>query len=553
MQQTICAKVNPRLLTKADRLFTGSVEGRIIEILQNARRAGATEVRIRNKGSHVYVEDNGSGIDDFQKLLDLGGSGWDEKLEAGEDPAGVGLFSLAPREVSITSGNRCVTIKPSGWTGEAVQVRKSAKNVAGTVLSFQDDQPWDFETVQKHVVFSGMKVTVDGKYCHLMPFCSQDAAEYPDIGCRIEVVSDMSNYHRKWVSYYYHSKALVNFHGQVVELDHWPGKVQSGIHVLVDLTEQTLIRLMLPARTKLVENDALKKLKQAIEIEYYRYFQRQKEHSLWYDEYLRAKELGIDLPEAKPTYSLGLIHSEYDTAVEVTEPKNFKLSDGYLCLDADLDDEYDPTNAHLLAALGTFSEKPFVPVMINNGFFGYSWANLPKVTAVKVTAGKERLREMVLSCDLVCVESLSIEVQTSDGRQFKSEVSMAVVNEPPKGEYKWHNEAVYVTEAVRSELDYDNIWHHLGGYNDEGDCFETQQYYVERELNEFWSELIGPYEQMRHELISQINQQYRLYDKWQKIVITEDGNATIHFKDGKIETVKRPADDLDALQRGENP
>ena len=40
--ETIQAKVNQRLLTKADRLFTGSLNGRIIEILQNARRAGAT-------------------------------------------------------------------------------------------------------------------------------------------------------------------------------------------------------------------------------------------------------------------------------------------------------------------------------------------------------------------------------------------------------------------------------------------------------------------------------------------------------------------------------
>ena len=78
MQETICAKVNTRLLTKAERLFIGSVEGRIIEILQNARRAGATEIRISNKGELITVQDNGSGIEDFQKLLDLGGSGWDK-------------------------------------------------------------------------------------------------------------------------------------------------------------------------------------------------------------------------------------------------------------------------------------------------------------------------------------------------------------------------------------------------------------------------------------------------------------------------------------------
>src|SRR5512137_2072268 len=99
--ETIQATVNPRLLTKANRLFTGSLQGRIIEILQNARRAGATKVEITNDNGWIIVRDNGGGIDDFQRLLDLGGSGWDDCLEASEDPAGVGLFCLAPREVTI--------------------------------------------------------------------------------------------------------------------------------------------------------------------------------------------------------------------------------------------------------------------------------------------------------------------------------------------------------------------------------------------------------------------------------------------------------------------
>ena len=90
--QTIQAQVSKKLLTKSSRLFTGTLEGRIIEILQNARRAHATEVKITNREGLVIIEDNGCGIDDFQKLLDLGNSGWDEKLEAGEDPAGVGTL-----------------------------------------------------------------------------------------------------------------------------------------------------------------------------------------------------------------------------------------------------------------------------------------------------------------------------------------------------------------------------------------------------------------------------------------------------------------------------
>ena len=540
MHQTICAKVNPRLLTKADRLFTGSIEGRIIEILQNARRAGATEVRIKNKDGFVYVEDNGSGIDDFGKLLDLGGSGWDEKLEQGEDPAGVGLFCLAPREVHINSGDQTVTIQKAGWTGEAVSIEKSEKPVHGTVLRFEDDQCWDFETIEKYAVFTGIRVIVDGKYCHSRSFCGEESADYPDLGCRVEVISEMSNYHRKWMIYYYQSKVLVNFHGQIVELDYWPGTFKSSLHVLVDLTEQTQIRLMLPARTTLVENEALKKLKKAIEIEYYRYFQRQKEHTLYYDEYLRAKKLGIELPEATPKYTTGLICDEYGMAVEMTALKDFKLSEGFLCLDEDMKDEYGQTNVHLLAALGKFKKKPFVPVSIQSGYMGYSWANLPKVTSVKVTAGKERLRQTILNCDLVCVESLSITVQTSDGKTFVSDVPMAMANEPPQKGCKWHDEALYVTQAAQRELGRDNLWYHLGGYSDEGDTYETQQYYVEKDLDEFWSELIGPHEQFRHELIKCVNLHYRISGKWQKVTIEENGMVRIIYKDGKSEIVNPP-------------
>ena len=542
MQQTICAKVHPRLLTKANRLFTGSLEGRIIEILQNARRAGASDVRISNENGYITVQDNGSGIADFQKLLDLGGSGWDEALEQGEDPAGVGLFSLAPRQVTIVSRSHQVVIDKDGWTGKPIDVVESDEFIQGTKLVFQDDNPWDFETVEKHAVFAGMRVIVDGKYCHSMPFCSHEAAEYPDIGCRIEVTSELSKYHREWIRYTYQSKVMVNFHGQVVEMDYWPGKLDRNLHITVDLTAQTQIRLMLPTRTQLVENAALEQLKAAIEIEYFRYFQRQKEHTLQYDEYLRAKELGIVLPEATPTYRVGLIWDEYDQAAEVVEPKQFNLSQGYRCLEEDFDNEHALTNTHLLAATGDLKEIPFVPVFIENSYVGYSWTNLHKVTSVKVTAGKERLRQSILSGELVCVENLSIAVETSNGKHFASEVPMAMVSEKPTEQYRWHSEALYVTESARREVSDENLWYHLGGYNCEGDSYETQQYEIEQEINEFWSELIGPYENLRHELMTRISLHYRLYDKWQKIILEETGDMKILLKDGKSESVRRPTE-----------
>jgi hypothetical protein len=142
---TIQACVNPRLLTKASRLFTGTLEGRIIELLQNARRAGATQVEITNSNGLVTVQDNGQGIDDFAKLLDLGGSGWDEDFEASEDPAGVGLFCLAPRAVTIRSHGQIVSIASDGWTGTPSRwapIRTRSQEPSSSSKTTSGPAPW---------------------------------------------------------------------------------------------------------------------------------------------------------------------------------------------------------------------------------------------------------------------------------------------------------------------------------------------------------------------------------------------------------------------------
>ncbi|MDD5458133.1 MAG: ATP-binding protein [Phycisphaerae bacterium] len=541
MQQTICARVSEKLLTKAQRLFTGTIDGRVIEILQNARRATATEVRITNRDGFVTVEDNGRGIDDFQKLLDLGGSGWDEKLEAGEDPAGVGLFSLAPREVEIASGNRKIVIDKDGWTGKPVEVTKTSEKVAGTILKFRDEKPWDMALVEKHAVFAGIRVIVEGKYCHQMPFCGGEAVHYDNPGCKIEVADEISNYHSQWTSSWYHGRVLVNFHGQVVQLDYWPSRNRHSLVILVDIADQTDIRLMLPARTMLVENDAFEQMKKAIELEYYKYFQRQKTHCLYYKEYLRAKELGIELPEAAPQYKVGVLWGEYNEPVEIAVPTNFKLEDGYLCFEEDFKDETSQANVHLLSALGDFKEKPFVPVTIDKGYTGYSWSNLPKVTKLEVIKGKEKLRHQINCNEIACFDKLAITVHTSDGKIFSSEVEMAVVTELPKGKYQWSQQTVCVTKDARDYLSSENIWFHLGGYSDEGDSFDTQLYYFEKELNEFWHQLVGPYESLRSELFSALSDHYDLCDKWQKITMLTDESIEIVFKNGKKERVNPPS------------
>lgn len=537
MQQTIQAKVSEKLLTKGNRLFTGTLDGRVIEILQNSRRAGATHVNIVNKDGFVTVCDNGSGIDDFTKLLNLGDSNWDDAMEMAEDPAGVGVFCLAPREVTICSGNRKVCITKKGWIGEPVKIQENSDSARGTILVFKDE-PWQFDTVEKHAVFTGLTVTVDGRQCGREQFCSETTVNYPALGCRIEVrpKKTLNKWHERFRSGYYSKDILVNFHGQVVAFSYSPVS-ESELTFLVDMTaEPTGIRLMLPARTRLIENKAFEELKAAIEVEAYRFIQKRGSQKLPFAEYKRAEELGIKLPEAEPVFEAGLLYDDVVEPIEVVMPKDFPLSKCYRlskgCMDAC---ETNEANVHLLAAMGKFKE-PFVPVRIRPAYEGYSWANLPTADKVEVTVGKELGSEGVWNETLVAVDSLQIIVHTSDKKVFKSNVLMAVL-EQPREKRSWYCMNVYVTLDARSQLSSTDIWFHCGGWNDEGDTYDTQLYYFEQELEEFWAAIIGPGEYLHSKIRSCL---FGIVEDWKRVTFEEDETLTILYKDGTEKVYKSP-------------
>src|SRR5262245_31647632 len=109
MKKTIRAGVTQDILGKAEFFFNGSDAQRCIELLQNARRAGATCVTIAcepidsPRPFRIVVSDDGRGIEAFENLVSLGGSGWQSEYAAAEDPAGVGFFCLKPMPVTVTS------------------------------------------------------------------------------------------------------------------------------------------------------------------------------------------------------------------------------------------------------------------------------------------------------------------------------------------------------------------------------------------------------------------------------------------------------------------
>jgi len=97
--EPIRASVSPETIGKVTRLFNGSLSDILNELLQNARRAGASVVNVtttpQKNGLRITLDDNGCGIDDPVRVLALGASRWDAAVANGEDPAGMGVFSLA--------------------------------------------------------------------------------------------------------------------------------------------------------------------------------------------------------------------------------------------------------------------------------------------------------------------------------------------------------------------------------------------------------------------------------------------------------------------------
>lgn len=102
-----------RFFSSLQHLFAGSFS-MVGELMQNARRAGATKVAFEFDPEHstLTVVDDGHGIRDFQALIQLCESSWDEQTMLSERPFGMGLFSLlfAARQVTFRSCGKRLTV-----------------------------------------------------------------------------------------------------------------------------------------------------------------------------------------------------------------------------------------------------------------------------------------------------------------------------------------------------------------------------------------------------------------------------------------------------------
>lgn len=111
----------------------------VSELLQNARRAGASRIEMVYDEAQqtLLVRDNGTGIQDFQTLLSLHASGWAPELCDAEQAFGVGFSQCLyrARHCRITSGKRCIDFDcEAALAQQPIEVLSAPEAVNGTCV-----------------------------------------------------------------------------------------------------------------------------------------------------------------------------------------------------------------------------------------------------------------------------------------------------------------------------------------------------------------------------------------------------------------------------------
>ena len=132
------------------------------------------------------------------------------------------------------------------------------------------------------------------------------------------------------------------------------------------------------------------------------------------------------------------------------------------------------------------------------------------------------------------MDALHITAHTSDGRVFSAPVCMAKAP-PPADASQCSDDEMLVTPEAQDHLQPSEIWYHLGGWCDDGDTYETQLYAFERDLSDFWADLVGPDEQLRQSILAPLD---HIHPEWKAVHVTPDGRVQIEHADGSVKTIQ---------------
>ena len=309
---TIRARVHCGAIDRVSRFFNASVADAAAELIQNARRSGATRLDVATEALHeggtvVTVTDDGFGIADPAVLLSFGESGWGAATAKREDPAGMGVYALSKRGCVISSRPATAGIAPMpGWrvelTPECFLGKQEARIVAcedaplpsGTAISFRADESREgiraaFAAAAR---YCPLAVTVNGEVVERRAFL--DGAVHVE---RWQGLA-FGVFDSRFAGF---NDSDLNFHGLTISVrlptvDTIDGGTWS---VLGDVDACPELELVLPARREAVQTPFLDEMRKAARTAIYRAMRRaDRTPALAYNHFTAAREAGIDMPIA---------------------------------------------------------------------------------------------------------------------------------------------------------------------------------------------------------------------------------------------------------------
>lgn len=307
-QLTFTACVSEDAMSKVSRLFNASLDDILTELLQNARRARAKTIRIYettdpNFGDAICIEDDGPGLNDPRTLFALGQSGWSEQLLADEDAAGMGFFALANRGARIlaqnkeSSGTWELCVSQEAFTGgQPIIAEKTNKAHCGVSITFPRIDRENLAAAAQHAArHYPLPVFLNGEELKREDFLAEANHIEHWNGLRIGV------FHRPSPQHVFHGHN-VNFHGNTLftPLPALHQQFHQSFYARVDVGHCAGLKLVLPARKEIVQDDALGQLRIQIQKLFFRLILEQGVHSLSREDFCLSHALGVNIPEAVP-------------------------------------------------------------------------------------------------------------------------------------------------------------------------------------------------------------------------------------------------------------
>ena len=265
--RTIRARIADEAIAKVMQFFDGTLSQALHEVLQNARRSGATRVDIErdHANGRITVRDDGRGIADPRTLLAFGKSGWQPELQEIESPAGMGVFSLArraPRIQSRISGRPAwaVRLRQEHFVGqESAAIGRAGPEYDrdhGTDVTFSTlptDKDWIPGVIAAALTYFPIPAWVNGRKAEQADFLAEAVRTVAWRGLRIGVFAAERNPY---------ATPTINFHGLEVRCDELPqvhalpasdAKAMTAWWTAVDVADCPSLELTLPARTAIVQ------------------------------------------------------------------------------------------------------------------------------------------------------------------------------------------------------------------------------------------------------------------------------------------------------------